>query len=87
MDVPLIDCFKTLNKTQDEQIIVLLHTPWAKQNKLYAVAADVLGLFYSPTCVPASVPSDIPLAEYVREYWESENDLPFIFMDWTKMTV
>ena len=85
MDVPLIDCYKALEKTQDEQVFVILHTPWAEQNKVYAVAADVLGLFFSPTCIPANIPSGIPLAEYVREYWESENDLPFIFMDWTKM--
>jgi len=87
MEIPLIDVCKLLGEKQEKQTYVILNTPWADQNKTYAVTADVSGLFYSPTCTPATIPSDAPLAEYIREYWESENDLPFIFMDWTKMVV
>lgn len=85
MEVPLIDGFKKLDKKQEKPTYVFIQTPWAEKNKTYAVSADVLGLFYSPSCQSADVESGIPLAEYVRDYWESENEIPFIFMDWTKM--
>jgi hypothetical protein len=86
MDIPFIDGFAMQSKEQQSPTTyVLLQTPWAEQNKTYAVAANVIHLFYSPIGIPTTVPEDIPLAEYTREYWESENDMPFIFMDWAKM--
>ena len=85
MEFPLIDAFAMLGKTQAEPAYVILYTPWAEQNKTYAVAADVSCLFFSPTGAPAAAPADAPLAGYAREFWESENDMPFLFMDWPKM--
>jgi hypothetical protein len=84
MKLPLINGFKMLDKIQENPTTyVVLTTPWAEQNKTYAVAANVLRLFYSPIGLPGS--ADTPLAEYVRECWESESDTPFLFMDWPKM--
>jgi len=86
MKLPLIDGFKMLDKTQENPTTyVVLYTPWAEQNKTYAVAANVLHLFYSPIGTPVNAPTNTPLVEYVREYWESENDMPFLFMDWPNM--
>lgn len=87
MEIPLIDAYKLLGKpkNEDEIVFVLLQTPWAEQNKTYAVAAEVSCLFFCPIGKPIAAPSDMPLARYVREYWESENDQPFYFMDWPKM--
>jgi len=84
-EIPLIDGFKRLGKTQDKLTYVFLHTPWAEQNKTYAVAANVIHLFYSPIGTPVNAPPGTPLAEYVRECWESDNDMPFLFMDWPSM--
>ena len=58
---------------------------WAEQNKIYAITADVPCLFYSTIGMPIVASNDTPLVEYVREYWESENDIPFCFMDWVKL--
>jgi hypothetical protein len=86
MKLPFINGFKMLGKTQENPTTyVVLYTPWAEQNKTYAVAANVLHLFYSPIGTPTHAPADMPLAEYVRECWESENDKPFLFMDWPNM--
>jgi hypothetical protein len=88
MEIPLVDGFKLLGKTQDMPTCVVLHTPWAEQNKTYAVTADVSFLsclFYSPIGTPVPASPDAPLAKYIRECWESENDAPFYFMDWPKM--
>jgi len=86
MSLPLIDGFKMLGKTQETPTTyVVLYTPWAEQNKTYAVAANVIHLFYSPIGTPVNVPTNTLLAEYVRECWESENDNPFLFMDWPNM--
>jgi len=40
-----------------------------------------------PIGIPAVIPAGTPMAEYIREYWESENDAPFIFMNWPKMVL
>jgi len=85
MDIPLVNGFRVLGRTQGDPTYVILQTPWAKQNKTYAVAADVTGIIQVPIGTPGAVPADIPLAGYVREYWEGENDVPFLFMDWPKM--
>jgi len=85
MEIPFIDGRKLLGKTQDISTYVVLNTPWAEQNKTYAVAANVIHLFYSPIGIPVDVAADVPLAEYVRECWESEGDVPFLFMDWPNM--
>ena len=85
MEIPLINGFIMLGKTQEEPAYVILQTPWANQNKTYAVVANVTGITQIPIGIPATIPADTPLANYVREYWESENDVPFLFMDWPKM--
>ncbi len=85
MEIPLIDGYKLLGKSKEESTFVILHTPWAEQNKTYAVTANVMGIFYSPIGKPVDAPADMPLAKYVRECWESENDEPFYFMNWAKM--
>ncbi|MDR2598812.1 MAG: hypothetical protein LBC73_00875 [Oscillospiraceae bacterium] len=85
IEYPVIDCYKMLGKSQSIPTYVITKTPWAEQNKKYAIVADALGLFYSPTCLSATAPADTPLVEYIREYWESENDIPYIFMDWAKL--
>ena len=85
MEIPLVDGYKMLGKTKEVQTYVIMWTPWAKQNKIYAVAADVLCLFFSPIGKLIDTPPDMPLAGYVRECWENEHGQPFYFMDWTKM--
>jgi hypothetical protein len=85
MRLPLIDCFKMLDKTQEVPINVIINTPWAGQNKTYAVAADVKCIHLTPVGRHIDAPRDMPLAKYVRECWENENGEPFYFMDWTKM--
>ncbi|MCL2703801.1 MAG: hypothetical protein FWE91_09370 [Defluviitaleaceae bacterium] len=86
MEVPLIDLYKQLGKTQDEPTYIILNTPWAAQNKTYAVTANVTYIFNSPIGIPTAAPPDTPLAGYIREYWESENGEPFLFLDWPKLT-
>ena len=86
-EIALVDMFEKLGKTQDKKTYVSLHTPWAEQNKTYAVAANVIHLFYSPIGTSVKTPVDIPLHEYVRECWEAEGDIPFLFMDWPRMAV
>lgn len=85
MELPLIDGFEMLGKTEENPGCVIVYTPWAQQNKIYAVSAIILGIFHSPIGKPVDVPADMPLAKYVRECWENENGEPFYFMDWTKM--
>ncbi len=85
MEIPLVDGYKMLGKTKEAQTYVIMWTPWAEQNKTYAVAADVSCLCFSPIGKPMDTPSDMPLAKYVRECWENEHGEPFYFMDWTKM--
>jgi hypothetical protein len=85
MDIPLVDGFALLGKTQAEPTHAIVQTPWAEQNRTYAVSADVAGIIQVPIGIPKAIPADIPLAEYVREYWEGENDMPFLFMDWPRM--
>jgi len=85
MEIPLVNGFRMLGKTQAEPVYAILQTPWAEQNKTYAVSADVMGIIQIPIGIPTAVPNGTPLAKYIREYWESENDVPFLFMDWTKM--
>ena len=85
MELPLIDSLSMLGKPNEASCYVVLHTPWAKQNKTYAVTANVSCLFFSPIGKPISAPPGAPLAGYIREYWESENDIPFLFMDLPKM--
>jgi hypothetical protein len=85
MEIPLIDGYKMLGKTKEVQTYVIMWTPWAEQNKTYAVAADVSCLFFSPIGQLVDTPPKMPLAGYVRECWENEHGQPFYFMDWTKM--
>lgn len=84
-DFPLVDVYKMLGQKQESLAHVIVWTPWAEQNKAYAVTADVSFIFFSPIGKPIAVPADMPLAKYVRECWENENGEPFYFMDWTKM--
>jgi hypothetical protein len=85
-EITFVDGFRIIGKPMGKlTTYVILNTPWAEQNKLYAVAADVACIFYSNIGICKPAPTNIPLAEYFREYWESENDLPFLFMDWAKM--
>jgi len=85
-EISLVDGYKLLGKPRGKRTTyIILNTPWATQNKLYAVAAEVACIFYSTIGTVGAVPDNAPLAEYIREYWESENDMPFLFMDWPKM--
>jgi hypothetical protein len=85
MKLPFIDCYKTLGKKQEVPVSVIINTPWAEQNKTYAVAADVKCIHITPVGKHIDAPRDMPLAKYVRECWENENGEPFYFMDWPKM--
>jgi hypothetical protein len=85
MEIPVIDGYKMLNKPNAAQAHAVMWTPWAEQNKTYAIAADVLFIFCSPVGKPISPPAAMPLAKYVRECWENANGEPFYFMDWAKM--
>lgn len=85
MELPLVDVYRMLGEKQETLTHVIMWTPWAEQNKTYAVTADVSFIFFSPIGKPVDVPADMPLAKYVRECWENENGEPFYFMDWTKM--
>jgi hypothetical protein len=85
MELPLANGYKLLGKTQSPSSFVILQTPWAEQNRTYAVCADVAGITHVPIGVPSAVPTDTPLGEFVREYWEGENDVPILFMDWVRM--
>jgi len=84
-EITLIDTFEKLGKKQEKATHVLIQTPWAKANKIYAVTANVVHLFYSPIGTAEDAPRNTPFAEYVREYWESESDVPFLFIDWPEM--
>jgi len=86
VEIPLINTPKLLKTTSENPAYLILQAPWAEENKEYAVAVDTFGcLFYSPIGTPVAPPADTPLAEYIREYWESENETPFLFMDWPAM--
>lgn len=85
MKLPLVDVYKKLGEKQDNLTHVIVRTPWAEQNKAYAVTAEVSCIFASPIGKPIDTPVDMPLAKYVRECWENENGEPFYFMDWAKM--
>ena len=85
MELPLIDCYTMTGKTQETPIYVILQTPWAEQNKTYAVTAEVKCIHLCPVGRHMDAPADMPLAKYVRECWENENGEPFYFMDWPKM--
>jgi hypothetical protein len=84
--VRLVDPFRVMGAAKDAASYVILKTPWAEQNKTYAVAVDaVIGLYFSPVGTPVAAPAAMPLAAYVRECWDSENGDPIYFMDWPKM--
>lgn len=85
MEIPLIDGFRLLDRPKTEPAFVILQTPWAEHNKTYAVTADALCIICCPIGKAVDAPANMPLARYVRECWESENDEPFYFMDWVKM--
>ena len=85
MELPLVDCYKMIKKTQETPIYIILQTPWAEQNKTYAVTAEVKGIHLSAIGRHMEAPTDIPLVKYIRECWENENGEPFYFMDWPKM--
>jgi len=87
MELPLVDIYKMLGKEQETPApaLAIIWTPWAAQNKTFAVTGYISGLFFSPVGKPMEPPSDMPLAKYVRECWENENGEPFYFMNWTKM--
>lgn len=83
--LPVIDCLPLLGKPREETPYIMIHTPWAAENKLYAVAAQAMGLFFCPIGKPIETSADMPLRNYVRECWENENGEPFYFLDWTKL--
>ena len=85
MELPLIDGYKMMGVTKAETIYVIIQTPWAEQNKMYAIAAETFDIFQLPIGKPINAPSEMPFAKYVRECWENEYGDPFYFMDWTKM--
>lgn len=85
MELPLVDCYEMIGSKKDAQTYVIVWTPWAEQNKTYAVAANVRSLHLSPAGRHIDPPADMPLAKYVRECWEGENGELFYFMDWPKM--
>jgi chemotaxis signal transduction protein len=85
MELPLVDGYRMLGKAQEIPTYVILHTPWAEQNKTYAITADVKCIHRTRVGKSLSAPKDMPLAKYVRECWENENGELFCFMDWTKM--
>ena len=85
MELPLIDGYKLMGKSKAETPYVIIRTPWADQNKLYAVAADIDAIHRFPIGKPIDAPSEMPLSKYVRECWENENGEPFYFMNWAKM--
>ena len=87
-EISLIDGFKMLGKPREILNYVILRTPWAEQDKLFAVASEDFStntIFYSPIGRPMDTPADMPLARCVRECWEAEDGPPFFFMDWQKM--
>jgi chemotaxis signal transduction protein len=84
--VRLVDPFRLLGEKKDAASYVILQTPWADENKTYAVAVDaVIGLSFTPVGKSVAAPADMPLSAYVREYWDSESGEPICFMDWPKM--
>ena len=46
MENPIIDGYQLLGKSGEESVYVILQTPWAEQNKTYAVTANVAFLFF-----------------------------------------
>ncbi|MCL2189311.1 MAG: methyl-accepting chemotaxis protein [Defluviitaleaceae bacterium] len=82
--LPLVEPFARLNAPAP-RMHVILRTPWAAQNKTYAVAADVINIFACPIGTPVPASADMPLAKHVRECWDNENGAPFYFMDWADM--
>jgi chemotaxis signal transduction protein len=85
MELPLVDAYKMTGKAQEKPVYVITQTPWASQNKTYAVAAEVKCIHLSPVGRNMESPPPIPLVDYIRECWENEDGEPFFFMDWTKM--
>ena len=86
LELPVVDCFKMLEKTQETPIYVILQTPWTEQNKTYAVTAEVKGIHLSAIGRHMETPADMPLVKHVREFIEkNDNGEPFYFMDWPKM--
>ena len=84
--LPVVNLPKLLGTLSDKQKYIILYTPWAEESADYAVAVDdFASLFYSPIGTPVTPPADTPALEYIREYWESENETQFLFMDWPKM--
>lgn len=87
-NIPIIDCFSLLGKQKDDAFYVILRTPWAKKNEIYAVAIDELGvnaIFYSSVGIPFTPDKSMALSEYVRECWEAADSEPFRFMNWPAM--
>ena len=86
VEIPVVSTQELLNIETDIPTYIILRTPWAEERNLFAVAVDSIGcLFYSPIGTPVAPPTDMPLADYVRECWENEKGDPFYFMDWIKM--
>jgi hypothetical protein len=85
--VRLVDPFRLMGVTKENTSYVILQTPWAQQNKTYAVAVDaIIGLYFSPVGKPAAAPpGGMPLGAYVRECWDCEDGEPVYFMDWPGM--
>jgi len=85
MALPLVDCYQMTKKTQAVPVYVIVQTPWAEQNKTYAVAAEVKDIHLSPVGRSMEVLGGMLLGEFVRECWESESGEVFYFMDWPRM--
>lgn len=85
-ELPAVNIARSFGKEKKASSYVILHTPWAAQNKTYAVAADEIeGIYANPIGTPVAPPAQMPLAEYVRECWENENGEPYYFMNWEGM--
>jgi len=84
-EINIIDCGKQFGKPSQNPSYVILHTPWAAKDELYAIATDgIAGIIMTPHGTPVAAASSTPPVNSVRECWENENDdnAPFYFMDW-----
>jgi hypothetical protein len=63
LELPFIDGYKIMGKQADNPVYIIIRTPWAEQDKMYAVAADDennIDLFYSAVGKPVEVFGDMP---------------------------
>ena len=80
-EIDIIDCGKAFGQPIQNPSFVIIHTPWAAKNQLYAIAtSNITGIIRTPHGTPVAQTAQ----KFVRECWENENDenVPFYFMDW-----